>query len=313
MGETLLARYVEADQDPEVAARVREHRRRHRLRQEYEAAYRAAHPDAGKVQLTKEQARECRWSSDGLAVRLRLETVGLDCDLHDALALTSLRDGDRLVVYPRWAVDERLPEADRKGFTPSPKQMLYGDRAELTGIVTTGTRRVGPDRGRARRRPAPRGVRRRVGQGLRLRGDRQAPGGRQALHARRVPERLVRALVPGGGRGPLPGRAQRPLRPHRPPGAVRACGDGAPGPGPVPGGAVRLPGRRAPARFRGEQAGLHRRPRPRPDPPRPGAAGHGQELFDGLRRLRPHPGGDAGRRGLSASSPGARPTPPPTC
>ncbi|MBA3302854.1 MAG: ATP-binding protein, partial [Acidimicrobiia bacterium] len=138
MGETLLARYVEADQDPEVAARVREHRRRHRLRQGYEAAYRAAHPDAARVQLPKEQARECKWSSDGLTVRLRLETVGLDCDLHDALALTSLRAGDRLVVYPRWAVDERLPEADRKGFTPSPKQMLYGDRAELTGIVTTG-------------------------------------------------------------------------------------------------------------------------------------------------------------------------------
>jgi AAA domain/PD-(D/E)XK nuclease superfamily len=137
MGETLLGRYVGADQDPAVAARVRENLRRHRLRQEYEAAYRAANPDAGKVQLSKEQNGECQWSPEGLTVRLRLEASGLDCDLHDALAMTNLRPGDRLVVYARWTVDERLPEAERKDLTPSPKAMLYGNRAELKGIVAT--------------------------------------------------------------------------------------------------------------------------------------------------------------------------------
>ena len=71
-------------------------------------------------------------------MRLRLETAGLDCDLHDALALTNLREGDRLVVSPRWTVDERLPEAERKEFTPTPKQMLYGNRAELVKLVATG-------------------------------------------------------------------------------------------------------------------------------------------------------------------------------
>lgn len=136
MGETLLARYCEEDQEPEVRERVRENLRKHRKKLEYEAAYLAAHPSAGKVELDKAQKDETRWSPTGLRVRLRLETTGLDCDLDDALTLTDIRAGDRLVLYPRWAVDERLPAADRKPFTPTPKQMLYGDRADLKRIVT---------------------------------------------------------------------------------------------------------------------------------------------------------------------------------
>ena len=62
---------------------------------------------------------------------------GVDCDLHEALLMSNLRDGDRLVLYSRWAVDERLPVAERKEFTPTPKQMLYGQRAELLRIVAT--------------------------------------------------------------------------------------------------------------------------------------------------------------------------------
>ena len=42
-----------------------------------------------------------------------------------------------LVLFPRWTVDERLPEAERKEFTPTPKQLLYGQRAELIRIVAT--------------------------------------------------------------------------------------------------------------------------------------------------------------------------------
>ncbi len=41
------------------------------------------------------------------------------------------------MLYPRWTTDERLPEAERTEFTPTPKQMLYGQRAELIGIVAT--------------------------------------------------------------------------------------------------------------------------------------------------------------------------------
>jgi hypothetical protein len=136
MGETLLVRYVEADQEPEVAEQNREHQRRYQKRKEYESAFKAAHPD-NPFKPTKEQSAECRWSPEGMRVKLRLETVGVDCDLDEALALSNLRDGDRLVLYTRWAVDERLPVAERKEFTPTPKQMLYGNRAELAGIVAT--------------------------------------------------------------------------------------------------------------------------------------------------------------------------------
>jgi hypothetical protein len=32
-----------------------------------------------------------------------------NCHLNEALLMSTLRDGDRLVRFPRWAVDERLP------------------------------------------------------------------------------------------------------------------------------------------------------------------------------------------------------------
>ena len=72
-----------------------------------------------------------------MRLRLRIEGDGVDCDLHEALLMSTLRDGDRLVLFSRWTVDERLPVAERKEFTPTPKQMLYGQRAELLRIVAT--------------------------------------------------------------------------------------------------------------------------------------------------------------------------------
>ncbi len=136
MGETLLARYDEADQDPEVAEQNRENRRRQRRRAELEAAHRASRA-GGPFRLGREQAAECRWSQDGLRVKLRVETAGVDCDLHEALALSNLREGDRLVVHPRWAVDDRLPASQRRPFTPTPKQLMYANRGELGRVVAT--------------------------------------------------------------------------------------------------------------------------------------------------------------------------------
>jgi hypothetical protein len=136
MGEALLVRYVEANQEPGVAEQNRENERRRRKREEYAAAFRAENPDK-PFRLNKEQSTECRWSPEGLRLKLRVETVGVDCDLHESLLMSNLRDGDRLVLYPRWTVDERLPVAERKEFTPTPKQMLYGQRAELVGLVAT--------------------------------------------------------------------------------------------------------------------------------------------------------------------------------
>ena len=129
MGETLITSYHEAEQEPEMAGRNRENQRRQRLRRTY--------AQAGQGKLSKPQAQECQWSPEGLRVRLRLEAGGLDCDLHDALALTNLRDGDRLILFPRRVTDQRLPAGQRKEFTPTPKQLLYGQRCELKRIVAT--------------------------------------------------------------------------------------------------------------------------------------------------------------------------------
>lgn len=49
--------------------------------------------------------------------------------------MSTLRDGDRLALFSRWAVDERLPKDQQTEFTPTPKQMLYGQRAELLRVV----------------------------------------------------------------------------------------------------------------------------------------------------------------------------------
>lgn len=135
MGECLLVRYIEADQGPGAARQNQENERRRRRREEYVAAFRAANPER-PARLSREQNEECRWSPEGLRLRLRIECEGVDCDLHEALLLTTLRDGDHLVLYPRWTVDERLPVNQRKEFTPTPKQMLYGQRAQLLRIVT---------------------------------------------------------------------------------------------------------------------------------------------------------------------------------
>jgi hypothetical protein len=136
MGEALLVRYCEADQVPGIAEQNRENERRRQKREEYAAAFRAANPDK-QFRLKGEQAAECKWSQEGMRFRLRIETAGVDCDLHEALLLSTLREGDRLVLIPRWTVDERLPVDERKEFTPTPKQMLYGQRADLVRIVAT--------------------------------------------------------------------------------------------------------------------------------------------------------------------------------
>jgi len=126
MGETLMVRYLEADQEATTVKQNRENQKRAKL----EAAFKAANP-------ASKPPKDYRWSPKGLRVRFRLETTGLDCDLHEALSLTNIRDGNHVVIYPRWAVDERLPEGQRKEFTPSPKQLMYGNRGVVQQIVAT--------------------------------------------------------------------------------------------------------------------------------------------------------------------------------
>lgn len=134
-GETLIIRYLEEDQDAEVLAQNRENLRRHALQQEYRAAWQAAHPQATQVRLPKDQKEESDWSQAGLRFRFRLDCAMLDRDLDEALALTTIRPGDRLVLSTRTAVDERLPAADQVAFQPTAKQLLYGMRVDLERIV----------------------------------------------------------------------------------------------------------------------------------------------------------------------------------
>jgi hypothetical protein len=134
MGDCLLVRYCEEDQEPGVAEQNRENERRRRKREELAAAFKEQNPDK-QFRLKGEQSAEWKWSPEGLRLRLRIETDGVDCDLHEALLMSNLRDGERLVLYPRWTVDERLPVAERNEFTPTPKQMLYGPRAEMVRLV----------------------------------------------------------------------------------------------------------------------------------------------------------------------------------
>lgn len=133
MGETLLARYYEADQDPGVAERLREHYRRQKRRKAYKDAARADDPE-GKVRLTKEQREEVASDITGVRVRLRLETEGLDCSLEEALALTPFKEGERLVLNPRWSRDERESADHSLPFTTTPRQMLHGTRVDLKEV-----------------------------------------------------------------------------------------------------------------------------------------------------------------------------------
>jgi hypothetical protein len=136
MGEALLVRYCEADQDPGVAEMNRDNEKRRLKREEYVAAFRAANPSK-PLRLPKEQVTECKWSPEGLRLKLRVETTGVDCDLTEVLLLSTLRDGAQVVLFTRWTVDERLPKEKQTEFTPTPKQMLYGQRAELIRVVAT--------------------------------------------------------------------------------------------------------------------------------------------------------------------------------
>jgi len=134
-GQTLLVRYDPADQeDPDVVERNRDNWRRQALKDQYYAAYRTEHPGARRVMLSKDQKAACAWSPAGLQVRLRLEVAGVDCSLAEAVALSTLREGKRLVVCPRLMVDSRLPVAEQKPLTPTAKRLFYGMRAELVKI-----------------------------------------------------------------------------------------------------------------------------------------------------------------------------------
>ena len=134
MGETLIVRYQESAQSPESATANAHNIAQAEKAAGYEADYLRANPDAARAERTKEERKETKWSQQALQFRLELVADGLDCSLDEALALTSLRVGDSVVILPRLTVDTRRPEGERALFTPTPKQMLYGTRASIVEI-----------------------------------------------------------------------------------------------------------------------------------------------------------------------------------
>ncbi len=68
LGETLIVRYVEADQEPDVAAANRENERRRLLNEQYRAEYMRDHPNAKQVRLPQRTTHGERMGS-GRAAR----------------------------------------------------------------------------------------------------------------------------------------------------------------------------------------------------------------------------------------------------
>ncbi len=134
-GQTLLVRYLEEDQPEGLAEQNRDHHERSALRARQEADFRARKPDAKRLNLSKAERELSNWTNEGLVFRLRIEVPGDVGDLDSALRMSTIKEGAMLVLSPRFAFDERLPEAERTPFTPTAKQMLYSPRVTLKKIV----------------------------------------------------------------------------------------------------------------------------------------------------------------------------------
>lgn len=133
-GDTLIARFFAKDQYPGVAETYAENARRAILRKEYREAFLAAHPGKKLAKYSPEQ----KALSDPLPIdhpfRLRIDSDGSGVSVEEALALTTLKEGNWVTLQPRWDVDSRLPPEEQKPYTPTPKQLLYGMRMVLETI-----------------------------------------------------------------------------------------------------------------------------------------------------------------------------------
>jgi hypothetical protein len=134
-GQTLLVRYLEEDQPEGVAELNRQHHELAALREQQEADFWASKPDAKRLSLTKAERELSNWSNEGLVYRLRIEVPSDIGDLDAALRMSTIKEGARLVLSPRFTVDERLPEAERTPFTPTARQMLYQPRVTLKKLA----------------------------------------------------------------------------------------------------------------------------------------------------------------------------------
>ncbi|MBW3634302.1 MAG: AAA family ATPase, partial [Chloroflexi bacterium] len=133
-GDTLLVRYLDEDQLPGVAETLRENARRAALYEVQREQFKVANPDATCFRLPKAERELSKALPLTDQIRLRIDVNGCGVSLDDALALSTLKDGNRFVLAPRWMQDERLAVADRVDLTPTPKALLYRMRADLEEI-----------------------------------------------------------------------------------------------------------------------------------------------------------------------------------
>lgn len=128
-GDSLVVRFLDDLQAPETRINNSENRRRQVLHDRLSTAL------ADGEKLTPEQKKQTKWDHHGMVVRLEIVTDGMDADLDTLLGTSGLREDSWIVIHPRTDVDRRLPEGERKPFTPTAKQLLWAARGTIKRLI----------------------------------------------------------------------------------------------------------------------------------------------------------------------------------
>ncbi len=126
MGDAWVASFHDEDQEPETLAALAVARERYDTRE--------AMTQSGR-DLTTEERRGLSWSLAERPLRFRLEPGSDAGDVNELVNSSDMKPGEWAVLKERFAVDSRLPAAQRTPFTPTAKQLLYAPRVEI-GAVT---------------------------------------------------------------------------------------------------------------------------------------------------------------------------------
>ncbi len=120
----LVVCYREADQTDEVRAQ-------NTLNREVLENQRICKVAGKKIKYPDEMATKL--VNYEINVRLRIEAIGCDCSLEDALGLSSFREGGFVWLHDRQTVDSRLPLEQQSKFHPTVRQLLiFSKNATIT-------------------------------------------------------------------------------------------------------------------------------------------------------------------------------------
>ncbi len=131
MGETLIGRYFDEDQDIDTRLAIREAR--------LKIQRKAQLSDEQLEALSEPERKELNWSLDGVTIRLKMDGADLPIPIRDALANTRRRQGDLVVVAPATAIDSRTGDYDRTPYPLTARQLLYQWRGTVNRISDAGT------------------------------------------------------------------------------------------------------------------------------------------------------------------------------